>query len=101
MSFVAVVDDLKDELEEFQEFASQPDEETIVYKVPQSPGSDMLLELKIIALEDAPNGWRLVEFRRYKKCPPSSGAGGGGDPWGGFGGGWGGGGDGWGGDVWA
>lgn len=76
LSFVAAVDDLIVELDDFQEYASEPDDETIVYKVPQSPASEMLLELKIMEVEGregGPNDWRLVEFRRYKKPPPSAG----------------------------
>ncbi|KAH7669934.1 hypothetical protein AAVH_42845 [Aphelenchoides avenae] len=83
--FVAAIDDLTVKLEGFDEYASEPGEATIVYKVPQSSASDMLLELKISELADAPNGWKLVDFCRDKKPPPSMGAGGGG------GGGWGGG----------
>ncbi|KAH7711919.1 hypothetical protein AAVH_20763 [Aphelenchoides avenae] len=76
LSFVAAVDDLVVELDDFQEYASEPDDETIVYKVPQSPASEMLLKLKIMELEGrdgAPNDWRLIEFRRYKRPPPSTG----------------------------
>ncbi|KAH7671530.1 hypothetical protein AAVH_42670, partial [Aphelenchoides avenae] len=84
LSFVAAVDDLTVDFDEFREHASVPDGPNIVYKVPQSPASDMLLELKIFELEDAPNGWKLVDFCRDKKPPPSTGASGGG--WGGGGG---------------
>lgn len=86
LSFVAAVGDLIAKVEDFEEYASELDDDTIVYKVPQSPASDMLLELKIITLEDAPNGWKLVEFRRCKKPPPSTAGGGGGGGWGGGGG---------------
>lgn len=97
LSFVAIDNTLlglSTELEGFEEYASG--DGAIVYEVPQSPVSDMLLELKITSLEDTPLGRRLVEFRRYKKPPPRTvargfGRYGGDDGWGGDG--WGGGGD--------
>lgn len=93
LSFVAAIGELTVDLDEFREYryASERDDATIVYKVPPSPTSDMLLELKIARLENAANGWRLVDFRRCKKPPLSPDDG---DGWGGFGngfGGWGGG----------
>lgn len=67
LSFVAVIGDLIVELEGFKEYASERLNGTLVYNVPQSPASEMLLELKIIPLEGAVNNWKLIEFRRYKK----------------------------------
>lgn len=102
LSFVAAIDDLQVELEGFQEFASELNRNTLVYKVPQSPASDMLLELKITTLGDAPKNWKLVEFRREKKISPRTTGGGWGEGgWGGFGGGGFGYGGGWGGGGWA
>lgn len=93
LSFVAAIDDLIVELEGFEEFAQDLTDDAVLYVLPPSPASDMLLELKIIELENAPNGWKLVEFRRYKKPTVTifdAGAG----AWGGGGGGFGGGGGG-------
>lgn len=76
LSFVAAVGDLILELEGFEEFASKPNGHTIVYKVPKSPASNMLLELKIVTVENAPNAWKLVEFRQSNKPPTIAGDGG-------------------------
>ncbi|KAH7711922.1 hypothetical protein AAVH_20766 [Aphelenchoides avenae] len=99
LSFVAAIDDLIVRLEGFEEFAQDLHNEIIVYKLPQSAASDMLVELKIITLVGHLNNWKLVEFRRFKKPAPRNAGddwgGGGGDGFGngGFGGGgWGGGG---------
>ncbi|KAH7711917.1 hypothetical protein AAVH_20761 [Aphelenchoides avenae] len=104
LSFVAVIDDLVVQLEGFEDFARNVEGDAVLYVLPPSPASDMLLQLKITTLADAPSDWKLVEFRRYKNPPPSTpgggvalGLGGGGGGWGGGGGGWGGGGGGWGG----
>ncbi|KAH7711916.1 hypothetical protein AAVH_20760 [Aphelenchoides avenae] len=85
LSFVAVNADLIVELEGFEEYASGLGHATVVYTVPQSPASETLLELKIMMLEGAPNGSRLVKFRRFKKPAPSTA----GDDWGEGGGGFG------------
>lgn len=84
LCFVAAIGDLQVELEGFEEYARRYNF-AVIYVVPQSPAGDMLLKLEIITLEDAPDGWKLIQFHRHKK--PSTSAGGGGFGNGGGGGG--------------